>query len=107
MKNETATQFESTALSQYYGIVQLKDREYNEYKYRKQKYLLELDFETILSLGKENLIQRYKKFYLSKIENLYKGILKNYSIQLADVNASKFRSNDEIYIKIFETKNIY
>ena len=42
VKNETATQFESTALSQYYGIVQLKDREYNEYKYRKQKYLLEL-----------------------------------------------------------------
>ena len=30
VKNETATQFESTALSQYYGIVQLKDREYNE-----------------------------------------------------------------------------
>ena len=29
VKNNTATQFESTALSQYYGIVQLKENEYN------------------------------------------------------------------------------
>ena len=46
VKNETATKLESTALSQYYGIVQLKQSEYVEYKYRKQKYLLELDKET-------------------------------------------------------------
>ena len=39
VKNETATQLESMALSQYYGIVQLKESEYVEYKYRKQKYL--------------------------------------------------------------------
>ena len=107
VKSGVASNFEQEALSKYYTIIHLKENEYVEYKHRKQKYLLELDFETILSLGKENLIQRYKKFYLSKIENLYKGILKNYSIQLADVNASKFRSNDEIYIKIFETLDEY
>ena len=47
VKNETATKFESMALSQYYGIIQLKNNEYVEYKYRKQKYLLELDKETM------------------------------------------------------------
>ena len=107
VKSGTASSFEQEALSKYYTIIHLKENEYIEYKHRKQKYLLELDFETILSLGKEKLIQRYKEFYLSKIENLYKGILKNYSIQLADVNASKFRSNDEIYNKIFETLDEY
>ena len=33
-----------------------------EYKYRKQKYLLELDYEGIVTGGKEKLIERYKKF---------------------------------------------
>ena len=107
VKSGTASSFEQEALSKYYTIIHLKENEYIEYKHRKQKYLLELDFETILSLGKEKLIQRYKEFYLSKIEKLYKGILKNYSIQLADVNAAKFRSNDEIYNKIFETLEEY
>lgn len=107
VKSGTASNFEQEALSKYYTIIHLKENEYVEYKHRKQKYLLELDFETILSLGKEKLTQRYKAFYLSKIENLYKGILKNYSIQLADVNAAKFRSNDEIYNKIFETLEEY
>ena len=56
VKNETATKLESMALSQYYGIVQLKKNEYVEYKYRKQKYLLELDKETVMNSGKEKVI---------------------------------------------------
>ena len=43
VKNNTAEEFEKQALSKYYGIVQLKESEHVEYKYRKQKYLLELD----------------------------------------------------------------
>ena len=39
VRNETASKYESEALSQYYGIIQLKETEYIEYKYRKQKYL--------------------------------------------------------------------
>lgn len=107
VKAGTASSFEAEALSKYYTIVQLKETEYIEYKHRKQKYLLELDYETVISLEKEKLAQRYKAFYLSKMEALYKGILKNYSIQLADVNSAKFRSNDEIYNKIFATLEEY
>ena len=107
VKAGTASSFEADALSKYYKIVHLKETEYIEYKHRKQKYLLELDYETVLSLSKEKLTERYKRFYLSKTEALYKGILKNYSIQLADVNSAKFRSNDEIYNKIFATLEEY
>ncbi len=107
VKSGVASSFEQEALSKYYTIIHLKENEYVEYKHRKQKYLLELDFETILALGKEKLIEKYKAFYLSKIDSLYKGILKNYSIQLADVNAAKFRSNTEIYNKIFDTLEEY
>lgn len=107
VKNETATQFESTALSQYYGIVQLKDREYNEYKYRKQKYLLELDNESVKNTAKEKVIEKYNKFYVSKQDSLYKGILKNYSIKLADSTNIYDSSKDWIYVKIFNTLEDY
>ena len=107
VKNETATQFESTALSQYYGIVQLKDREYNEYKYRKQKYLVELDNESVKNTAKEKVIEKYNRFYVSKQDSLYKGILKNYSIKLADSTNIYDSSKDWIYVKIFNTLEDY
>ena len=107
VKNETATKFESMALSQYYGIIQLKKNEYVEYKYRKQKYLLELDKETVFNTAKEKVVEKYKRFYISKQDTLYKGILKNYSIKLAD-NTNIYDSTKEwIYIKIFETLEDY
>lgn len=107
VKNETATEIERMALSQYYGIVQLKKNEYTEYKYRKQKYLLELDKETVMNSGNEKTIGKYKKFYISKQDTLYKGILKNYSIKLAD-NTNIYDSTKEwIYIKIFDTLEDY
>ncbi len=56
--------------------------------------------------NKEKLIKRYKKFYSNKMESLYKGILKNYSIQLADNGTTKDRKN-EIYDSIFQTLEEY
>ena len=107
VKSGSASSFEAEALSRYYTIVQLKDNAYVEYKHRKQKYLLELDYETVESLGKEKLYQRYKEFYITKIDSLYKGILKNYSVGLADANAAKFGTNIAIYDKIFDTLQEY
>ena len=107
VKNETATQMESMALSQYYGIVQLKQTEYVEYKYRKQKYLLELDKETVMNSSKQKIIEKYQEFYINKQDSLYKGILKNYSIKLADGTNTYDSSKDKIYVKIFETLEDY
>ena len=103
----TATDFQKKALSQYYGIVQLKENEFIEYKYRKQKYLLELDNENVRIQNKEKATARYQKFYISKMDELYKRILKNYSIKLAD-NTSKYDSTKEfIYTKVFITLEEY
>lgn len=107
VKNDTATKLESMALSQYYGIVQLKESEFVEYKYRKQKYLLELDKETVMNSGKQKIVEKYTQFYVTKQDNLYKGILKNYSIKLADTTNVYDSTKDWIYVKIFDTLEDY
>ena len=107
VKNQTATEFEKNALSKYYEVVSLKENEYIEYKYRKQKYLLELDEEGVVLNQKEKTIERYQKFYVSKMDNLYKSILKNYSIKLADNTNVYDSTKDWIYTKVFYTLEEY
>ena len=106
VKNETATPFEQEALSKYYMVKHLKETQYMEYKYRKQKYLLELDYETVKN-SKEKTRNRYIKFYINKMDILYKGILKNYSIQLADGSKTSLNDKNEIYDKVFDTVEEY
>lgn len=105
VKNGTASEFEKDALSKYYNIIKIKDTEYLEYKYRKQKYLLELDYEAVQSLSKEKLLNKYKEFYVSKIDALYKGLLKHFSIKLADNLSSQNRNI--VYEKIFNVLEEY
>ena len=105
VKNDTATEFEKNALSKYYEVIHIKETEYLEYKYRKQKYLLELDYETIKELNKPKLMERYNPFYTAKMDSLYKGLLKHFSIKLAD-NLS-YQNKDEIYEKIFKVLEEY
>ena len=105
VKNDTASDFEKEALSKYYMIVHLKDEEYTEYKYRKQKYLLELDYETVKGMNKQKIIEKYSEFYCNKMESIYKGLLKHYSVKLAD--SLTFVAKDEIYNKIFNTLEEY
>ena len=107
VKNGTASSFEKNALSKYYLIVSLKDKQYIEYKYRKQEYLLKVDYETVTNMKKESAIEKYNKFYVSKMDSLYKGLLKNYSVQLADTISSKLENIENIYDKIFETLEGY
>lgn len=107
VKNDNASDFEKTALSKYYEITRLKENEYVEYKSRKQKYLLELDFEGIKLNNKTKLYNRYVPFYISKIDTLYKAILKNYSVKLSDNLGSKTVSKENVYEKIFKTLEEY
>ena len=107
VKNNAASDFEKDALARYYEVTSLKETEYVEYKNRKQKYLIELDYETVKLSGKEKLIQRYHKFYISKMDTLYKSILKNYSIKLADSTNVYESSKEWIYTKIFHTLEEY
>ena len=85
----------------------LKEKQYLEYKYRKQEYLLKVDYESVINLKKESIIEKYNKFYTAKMDTLYKGLLKNYSVQLADTVSSKVDSIDNTYNKIFSALETY
>lgn len=105
VKNDTATDFEKNALSKYYTVIHLKDSEYLEYKYRKQIYLLELDYQSLKRSEKTKLLDKYKTFYIKEMDVLYKGLLKHYSIKLAD-NLT-YGTKEETYNKIFATVEEY
>ena len=105
VKNDTATAFEKEALSKYYMVIHLKDTEYLEYKYRKQIFLIQLDYDTVKEMNKEKLITRYEDFYASRMEALYKKLLKNYSIKLSENLTDK--EKNEIYEKIFTAVEEY
>lgn len=104
VKNGTATEFEKDALSNYYEVIHLKQTEYLEYKYKKQQYLLQLDYQTLKS-EENKVLPKYERFYSVKIEQLYKGVLKHYSIQLAD-NLT-YQDKNIIYDKIFNLLEDY
>lgn len=106
VKNNLASQFEKDALANYYTIVNLKEDYYTEYKYRKQKYLLELEYQGISATRKMSLINKMTPFYIEKMDGLYKGIIKNYSVQLAD-SINKNVNKNEIFSKIFNTIEEY
>ena len=107
VKNNTATDFEKDALSNYYSVTALKENEYVEYKYRKQKFLLELDNESVKNTSKEKVIEKFNKFYIKKMDWLYKGILKNYSIKIADSTVKYDSTKEWVYLKIFSTLKEY
>lgn len=104
VRNDTASEFEKEALSQYYMITHLKESGYTEYKYKKQIYLIGLDYQNVIN-EKQKIINRYKKFYCTEAEILYKGLLKHYSIRLADNITDG--EKQEIYNKIFKTLEDY
>ncbi|MCF0125842.1 MAG: hypothetical protein HUJ68_08865 [Clostridia bacterium] len=107
VKNGTASAYEKEAMSKYYEVTSLKENEYLEYKSRKQKYLIELDYEGIKLLNKEKIREKYIKFYIHKMDSLYKTILKNYSIKIADSTNVYEQSKEWIYTKIFYTLEDY
>ncbi|MGN1310432.1 MAG: hypothetical protein ACI4VP_01765 [Clostridia bacterium] len=106
VKNGIANDFEKEALAKYYFVVSLKDKHYLEYKYKKQEYLLKIDYETASNMKKENLLKTYKEFYVSKMDSLYKGLLKNYSVELTD-NNKKDMPSEKTFDKIFGTLEAY
>ena len=105
VKNNTATAFEKEALSKYYMVIHLKDIEYLEYKYRKQIFLIQLDYDTVKELNKEKLLQKFEPFYGTRMEALYKKLLKNYSVKLSENLTNQ--EKDAIYNKIFQTVEEY
>lgn len=107
VKNNTASNFERNALANYYNVVHLKETEYLEYKYRKQKFLLDLDYQSLDANNKEKTLSKFEPIYIERIDSLYKGILKNYSVKLADGLKATRINQLEIYKNIFLTLEDY
>lgn len=104
VKSNTATNFERDAIAKYYFVVSLKNKNYLEYKYKKQEYLLRIDYETVSNMKNQKVVNNYKNFYVAKMDNLYKGLLKNYSVAISD---DVHQDSEEAYKKIFETLEKY
>lgn len=106
VKNNIASNFEKEALAKYYFIVSLKKDNYLEYKYKKQEYLLQIDYETASNIKKESLLRTYKEFYASKMDSLYKGLLKNYSVEITDKIRTE-KPTEKTFEKIFSGIETY
>ena len=104
VKSNTATNFERDAIAKYYFVVSLKNKNYLEYKYKKQEYLLRIDYETVSNMKNQKVVNNYKNFYVAKKDPLYKGLLKNYSVAISD---DVHQDSEEAYKKIFETLEKY
>lgn len=107
VKMNTASEFEKDAMGNYYKITTLKEKEYVEYKYKKQKYLIELDYESLKLNAKDKVLNKYKEFYISQMDSFYKGILKNYSVKLAESSRRIGNNRNEIFNNIFSTLEEY
>lgn len=106
--NGRASEFEKDALVQYHKVAANKDEEFIEYKYRKQKYLLELDYNKLIEEDRPSKYDdSFKKLYIEKQDKMYKGILKNYSVKITDDRMSQKISNIQVYLNIFATIEEY
>lgn len=105
VRMNTASDFEKEALSKYYNIIHLKENDEIEYKYKKQQYLLHLDYNDLKISGKEKQIAEYQTVYLYEMEQLYKALLKHYSIKLPEKMLPAQKEN--LYNKLFETLEEY
>lgn len=105
VKNNTASEFEKDALSKYYNVIHLKENDEIEYKFRKQKYLLELDNNNVKEYGRKKLAENYKDFYLYQMEQIFKRLLKHYSMKLSERFSDM--QKEEVYDKIFDTLEDY
>lgn len=104
VKSNTATNFERDAIAKYYFVVSLKNKNYLEYKYKKQEYLLRIDYETVSNMKNQKVVNNYKNFYVAKMDTLYKGLLKNYAVAISD---DVHQDSEEAYKKIFDTLEKY
>ena len=102
---DTASEFEKDALSKYYNIIHLKENDEIEYKYKKQQYLLNIDYSNLKESGKDKQLEEFTKVYLYEMEQLYKGLLKHYSIILPEQKLPADKEN--VYNKIFDTLEEY
>lgn len=96
-KKKVSSVKENKLLSNYYEVISLKSTDFVEYKYRRQCLLLEMDWEIILATKPNSFVEKYKKFYVSVVEQLYKSLMRHYAINLTDATKDKGQTYSHIY----------
>ncbi len=103
VQKKISTLKENRLLSNYYEVNALKGTDYCEYKYRIQILLLGMDWEYVLASKSENFVEKYKKFYVNVIDQLYRSTMRHYSIKLTN----KKEPQDGIYKGMYDTVEAY
>lgn len=96
-KKKVSSLKENKVLSSYYEVINLKSTDFVEYKYRRQTLLLEMDWDIILATKSNSFVEKYKQFYLSVVEQLYKSMMRHYAINLTDATKDKQQTYASIY----------
>ena len=104
VRNESASDFEKDALSKYYNVIHLKETDEIEYKYKKQQYLLSLDWNNIKNSKKTKFVEDYRAVYMYEMEQIYKALLKHYSIKLTEKHTEqeKEMAYENIFVSLDE-----
>ena len=97
VKKEVSSLKENQLLSSYYELIALKSTDFVEYKYRRQTLLLAMDWDNVISNKSNAFVEKYKKFYLSVCEQLYKALMRHYAINLTDATKDKAQTYAHIY----------
>lgn len=96
-KKKVTSLKENKLLSSYYEVISLKSTDFVEYKYRRQTLLLEMDWDIILATKQNAFVEKYKKFYLSIVSQLYKSLMRHYAVNLTDATKDKQQTYSHIY----------
>ena len=92
---------ENVLVQDYLNLLELKEIDYMEYKYKRQKFLLNRDLHNVLPMENLYWLEMYKRMYVEKMEMIYKTIIKNYSIKLMQ-NIDEQKIYDNIFAQIEE-----
>jgi protein-tyrosine-phosphatase len=88
---------ENKVLSEYYYVMSIKGNEYIEFKKKRQLLLLDLDWEMVLSIKNDRIVKKYKEFYLTTTEQIYKSLMRHYAVLLTDPKYEKDDKYEKIY----------
>lgn len=105
VKANTATELQKNELSNYYNIIHIKENDEIEYKFKKQQYLINLDFHLLKEAKKNKTYEEYKPLYIHQMDQLTKSLLKHFSMKLTEKMSQM--DKEEVYNKIFETLEDY
>lgn len=103
---QNATKVEKKALSDYYKITTYKDNQYDEYKYKKQIFLLTLDNDLLKEKNKK-VDNIFPEIYTNKQNTIYRNLLKNYSVRLLDNTSVNKDTKNAVYLSVFRTLEDY